>query len=322
MSRAFLWLAVLFSVAASAAEDPALAALDACSARLDARNDVGLVRIEKRCPGLLPALQTAPWGNLLPKDMRERRDEISAAGLRELAAMVREMNGALASESTVATAGPELEVARLAPVLAALGEQGQQGATRWERFKRWLQDKLERRDEPEDDEDSWLDELGRQFETSEGVARVISYTGYGLVALLVLVVIWSELRAAGLLGGRQRSAARSAAGEWRRRLLLADVLAAPLAERPGLLLKLLGEALTRAQRLPSAAGLSAGALVRRAELDSEEDRAELASVATASEAVRFAPRPPASDRLEGAVTAARALLDKLARSGAAPRRGD
>ena len=93
---------------------------------------------------------------------------------------------------------------------------------------------------------------------------------------------------------------------------LADVLQAPLAERPGLLLKLLGEALTRSQRLPAADGLTAGALVRQARLE-EDERGELENVARTAEAVRYAPTAPADERLEGAVNSARSLLEKLTR---------
>jgi hypothetical protein len=298
-------VAALLAQAALAEEDPALAALDACRARLDVRSDVGMERIEKRCPALMPALLSAPWSNLLPNGMRDRRDEVSAESLRALGELVRGANR------------PALRPApgkdSLAPVLAELGEKGQQGATRWERFKRWLQEKLDRRGD-EDDERSLLEDIGREFETSEGVARLITYLGYGLMALLVMYVIWIELRAAGLFGGAARSAARSnRAAEWRRKLLLADVMAAPLADRPGLLLKLLGEALTRANRLPAADGLSASALVRRAELDSDRERAELEQVAATAEAVRYGPSQPAPERLEGAVGSARALLAKIAR---------
>jgi hypothetical protein len=298
-------VAALLAQSALAADDPALAVLDACRAKLDARSDVGMERIEKRCPELMPALQSAPWSNLLPSGMRERRDEVSAESLRELGVLVRGANRA----ATRAAPGKD----SLAPVLAELGEKGQQGATRWERFKRWLQDKLERRDEEEDDEQSLLADIGREFETSEGVARLITYLGYGLVALLVMFVIWTELRAAGLFGGARNVGRAARATEWRRRLLLADVMAAPLAERPGLLLKLLGEALARANRLPAADGLTAGAMVRRAQLDSNAERAALEQVAAAAETVRYGPSPPALERLEGAVGSARALLEKFAK---------
>ena len=53
-------LLLLTGAPAVAAEDPALAVLDACRAKLDARNDVGLARIEERCPDVMPALQGAP----------------------------------------------------------------------------------------------------------------------------------------------------------------------------------------------------------------------------------------------------------------------
>jgi hypothetical protein len=306
-------VASLVPGAARGAEDPALAVIDSCRARLDARADIGLERIGKRCPELLEALSSAPWSNLLPKDLRDRRDEISAEGLQELAALIR-----AAQRETASRAAPDTQ--ELAPVLAALGEKGQQGATRWERFKQWLKDKFDKRDDAEN-EDSWLKKLGQEFETSEGVARAISYTGYALMGLLVLYVIWSELRAAGLVGGPARQSRQAnAAAEWRRRLQLADVLQAPLSERPGLLLKLLGEALTRADRLPAADGLTAAALVRHARLDSDEERAALERVAVTAEAVRYAPRPPADENLEVAVTSARTLLAKFGQLKAALRR--
>jgi len=109
----------------------------------------------------------------------------------------------------------------------------------------------------------------------------------------------------------RRAARRAQTAEWRRRLMLADVFDAPLAERPGMLLKLLGEALVRARRLPAADGLTATALVRRAQLELEADRAALASVAGAAEQVRYGSQSPGDDALEGAVTTARELLGRF-----------
>jgi len=105
----------------------------------------------------------------------------------------------------------------------------------------------------------------------------------------------------------------SPAAEWRRRLMLTDVMAAPLADRPGMLLRLLGEALSRAHRLPASEGLTAGALVQRAQLDDETERAALASVAGTAERVRYAPQAPGDEKIEEAVDTARALLGKFAR---------
>jgi hypothetical protein len=303
--RKWLVLSGLCAASLAAAEDGALRAIEACRARLDPRTDVGIERIQLRCPGLLPALENSQWRELLPRTLRERREEISAESLRVMAELLRQANS-----GTPARVVPRAEL--LAPVLAELGEQGQAGVSRWERFKRWLKQKLENR--KEDDEAGWLEKWSRQFHTSEGVARALTYAGYVILAALVSFIVWGELRAAGLLAGSRRAARRAnPAAEWRRRLMLADVNAAPLAERPGMLLRLLGEALTRSRRLPAAEGLTARAIVRRAELDSAEERAELERIAATAEEVRYADRQLADEALEHAVGAAKSLLAKFAR---------
>jgi hypothetical protein len=148
------------------------------------------------------------------------------------------------------------------------------------------------------------------------VLRALTYLGYALVVLLALFVVLGELRAAGLLGGARRAARRAnPAAEWRRRLMLADVNAAPLADRPGMLLRLLAEALTRAQRLPAAEGLTARAIARRAELDSADERAELERVAATADDVRYADRRLADETLQATVGAAQSLLERFTRAG-------
>jgi len=301
-----LWLLpALLLAAAAGAEDAALLVVESCRARLDPRVDIGTERVVRRCPELIPALEKAPWRDLLPSTLGERKEEISADSLRALAELVRR-----AGDPGERRIAPDQKT--LAPVLAGLGEQGQQGATRWERFKRWLKQKVENR--KDDEEGGWLEQWSRQFRTSEGVAQAITYVGYALVMALVLFVVWAELRAAGLLGGARSEQRRSSpAAEWRRRLMLTDVFAAPPGERPGLILRLLGEALSRAQRLPAADGLPAGSIARRVRLDSEAERAELARVASTAEQQRYAPQPPGDEQIEGAVSTARELLGKFAR---------
>ena len=302
------WLGLSILVLAGgafAADDAALRVVEACRARLDPATDLGLERIQKRCPELLPALASAPWRDLLPQTLRERRDEISAESLRVLAELVRKAGSAAKLRDA-----PSRE--KLEPVLMGLGAKGQEGATRWDRFKRWLKEKLENR--KDDDEASALEKWSRQFQTSEGIAQAITYAGYVMVGVLMLFVIWSELRAAGLLGRtRHGRGAEGAATQWRRRLMQSDISAAPLADRPGMLLRLLGEALTRAERLPAADGLTAATIVRRASLDSEQERAALAQIATTADTVRYGSNPPPEEQLEGTVNSAKALLERFAR---------
>jgi len=302
------WVGLLGLICSIAlpADDTALRTVESCRARLDARVDIGIERIQKRCPDLLPALASAPWRDLLPLSMRERREEITAESLRALAELVRQSRDGAARRDA-----PTRD--RLEPVLANLDDKGEQAVTRWERFKRWLKDKLENR--KDDDEAGWLDKFARQFKTSEGVAQFITYTGYALVGVLVALVIWSEVRAAGFFGGVRRVSRQNPGAEWRRRLLLADVAQAPLAERPGMLLRLLGEALTRAQRLPAAEGLTASAIARRARLDSDDERDALRAVGATAEAVRFAAASPPEADIEGTVVTAKALLENFARQG-------
>jgi len=300
------WLLLAGAGGALAADDPALRVVDACRARLDARTDIGIERIQKRCPDLLPAIAAAPWHALVPATLRERREELSAESLRALAQLVRGANA-----STPARTPPD--VAKLAPVLGELGAHGNEGVTRWERFKRWLK---ELRSGRKDDDEGILARWSRELSTSQGVAKMISYIGYGLLAALALFVVWAELRAAGVFSRRRRAAARNnPEAQWRRRLLLEDVAEAPLAERPGMMLRLLGEALSRAHRLPAADGLSAGAIARRAQLDADEDREGLAHVATTSEQIRYADRVPPDAQLDATVDQAKGLLAKFARLG-------
>jgi hypothetical protein len=301
----WLGLVGLMLASASFADDAALRTVEACRARLDPRADIGIERIQKKCPDLLPALASAPWRDLLPQSLRERREEITAGSLRTLEELVRN-----AGASGTQRDAPGREI--LTPVLAELGEKGQEGATRWERFKRWLKEKVEKRND--DDDASALEKWSRKFKTSEGIAQVVTYIGYTMVGVLVFFVIASELRAAGLFGGARRAGSRTnPAAQWRRRLMLADVAAAPLAERPGMLLRLLGEALTRADRLPAPDGLTAAAIARRAHLESDDEREALARVAATADAVRYGSARPPDESLEGAVTTARDLLARFAR---------
>lgn len=300
-----LTLCLLLLTGNALAQDAALRTLDACRARLDPRLDIGIERVQSRCPELMPALQRAPWKNLLPASFGQRREEISAQSLGALADLVRHAQDP-------GTARAPLKLESLAPVLDELGAQGRQGATRWERFKRWLRERFERRHGPT--EQGWLDRLRSELSSSEGVMRALTYVCYGLVIALVLFMIAAELRAAGLIGGKGRAGRRAAAAaEWRRRLLLADIMDAPLSERPGMLLRLLAEALTRVQRLPAADGLTAPALVRRARLDDEPDRAALVRVAAAAEQRRYGAQVPDDTTLAGAVDSARDLLGRIAR---------
>ncbi len=311
MMRALaLTLALALPLATAAQEavledDAALAAVEACRARLDPAVDIGIERIARRCPQLLPALERAPWRELLPRDLRARREDVTAGSLRALAQLVRQAAREDAWREPPARAD-------LDPILAEL-DTAERSGTNWQRFKRWLAAKFEVR---RTNDTGWLDELLADLRTSEGLARALTWLGYALVLALVGYVVWAELRAAGLLGGTRRAAARSAAdaARWGARVTLADVAAAPLIERPGLMLRLLGDALTRAHLLPGADGLSASAIAQRAQLRAAADREVLANLAATADEVRYAERVPPQEALASTTNAARDLLTRIERA--------
>ncbi len=200
-------------------------------------------------------LRVVPWNNLLPLEMnggvtrdgrggRDRREEISAA---EPARARRA--GALVEARSAKRDAPDDRQARAGARRArregpagrhALGalQALAQGQVRSARRKTRTRNSLARgvrppvRDQRRRGQVHHLHRL-----RADGPARAVRHLA-------------RELRAAGLFGGSDAMAhAAQAAAQWRRRLQLTDVLAAPLSERPGLLLKLLGEALTRAHRL-------------------------------------------------------------------------
>ena len=87
--KRLLLLSVLLFAATAGAEDAALRVVESCRARLDPRVDIGTERVARRCPELIPALEKAPWRDLLPSTLGQRNEEISADSLRALAELVR-----------------------------------------------------------------------------------------------------------------------------------------------------------------------------------------------------------------------------------------
>ena len=82
-----------------------------------------------------------------------------------------------------------------------------------------------------------------------------------------------------------------------------------------MLLRLLGEALTRAQRLPAADGLTATAIAGAPASIRRTNAKRLRRVGATAEVVRYAAAPPPDEAIEGTVVTAKALLEKFARQG-------
>jgi hypothetical protein len=292
-------------VAADADSPEAVAAIQACIARLDPQIDVGYERIARRCPDLAPALERSGWAAWLPQGWKESRNDLSAGSLKELEALVTRE---LATQATT----PTPRVQRLKEILADLGATGQQRSSAWTRFTKWLRSLFERAGQQ--NREGWLSRLVSRVGVSDAVMDIISYIALGIVVALAAFIVFNELRLAGLLG-RRRAGDGSEPGDGalsgRESITWSDVERAPVLDRPRLLLELIATKLTALGRLPPAGAFTAREVVRAADLSAPADRERLHELALAAERARYAAAgvPPAV--AESAVTRARELLTRL-----------
>jgi hypothetical protein len=302
MRRALLALLISLAGASVAQGRDALAAIDACLPQLDAGLDVGYQRIAARCPDLTPSLLASPWGAWLPRDWYQPHNQLSAAGLADLRAL-------LVRESAAAPPRRELRTAAVSGVLRALSV-AEHPRTWWGRFKSWLHELLAR---PQAVEDSWLQRLLAQLHLPPTLARWIVWAALALVAASGLAIVINELRIAGWLparrggGARARSAAASAAGGPG----LEELERASLSQQPRLLLELVAARLTEQSRLPPARALTVRELSGAARLEDAADRARLSVLAATCERVRYSNEEVAPAILARALAQGRELLASL-----------
>lgn len=303
LPAALLVMVAPFASVAATPPNP-LAVIDGCIARLDPQVDIGYERVAARCPDLTSALEQSGWAAWLPRGWKEPRNDLSAGSLAELRATVQR-------ELTPRTATRALDVQRLKGVLAGLGDTSQETSSFWSRLKQWLRSLFERRDEESDvgGISRMLDQLG----VSDAVIEIITYVLLGGVVGLAGLIVYNELRAAGVLRGRARGAGGDDAslGQEKRRPTLRDVEQADLRERPRLLLELIAAKLTDLKRLPPARAFTVREITRTAQLREEPDRSRLAELALTAERARFAAGSIEPSAVDNAVAHGRALLTSL-----------
>jgi hypothetical protein len=285
------------ALAAPKARDPS-ASLDACIAALDSL-DIGYERIAERCPGLTSALEASDEALWLPADWKRPGNELSAAGLAQLRVL-------LMRERAVARGARRADVAQLPVVLAQLGPVEPPSSWRT-RLAGWLR--------------------GREppSATSGRVSGLVDWIGPGgsppaalthlLLALAVVLAVLLAGRELLLAGGLRRfelhgwriarhrpaPAAQAQAGR----------LAAPLGERPALLLVAITARLREEGRVPAPQALTARELAALARLPPVQ-REQLASLGQVAEQLRFAPVPPAGGQITAALEQGQQLLASLA----------
>ncbi|MEJ1966032.1 MAG: hypothetical protein WDO56_32570 [Gammaproteobacteria bacterium] len=308
--RRILCAALLILIAPlQAAEPDSLAAvsraIDACAPRLDAQVDVGYDRVAARCPDLARALEQSGVEQWLPQGWKETRNNLSVGSLREMRAVV---------ERELATQPPthKPRVERLDEVLVSLGDTHRQDNGTWRRFRKWLRDLIDRRDRA--DNEDWFDQMVSRTGVSDAIVEIVTYVALGAMVVLALIIVLNELKAAGLLGRRARTAADENRGESslaRPVPTFREIERAPLIERPRMLLELIASKLTAMKRLPPAGALTVRELASSVQLEGAQDRERLATLALTAERARYSESGVAADALELAYEQGRELLGSV-----------
>lgn len=286
----------------------ALEALETCLEKLNPEIDIGYERVVARCPQLARRLDESGWSAGFPQDWKRPGNDLSAGGLREL----REI---LVRESAPAGGPPRRpSVAALPAALATLAPTTAASNGWWARTKEWLRDAFER--SREEDDAGWLGRLVGQNGLSQVVLELTSYAALVLVVLLAGIIVINELRVSGVIarvrhGIARRRSSSVAVKVGRGGMTWDDVCAAPVPQRPQLLLEMIVARLTETSCLPPARALTVREVSRLARLADAGDRQRLAQLAGVSERVRFSSSQVASADLAAAIEQGRVLFEHL-----------
>jgi hypothetical protein len=268
-----------------------------CAANASAQI-TGAEGLNAACPGLADALQTLGLDRMLYDGWRER---LNRDALRDVAKLAADYGGSRPRARPNAAALPG--------ILKGLArDQAPAPKSWWDAFRAWLKTWLEGHDA---DSLSWLDHWLESLRQSATILNAIVYSLIGLVLIAAAWVVVNELKAAGLMAGRNRAApiprATAAGGV----SAIADVEPIALSDRVIVLLRLLVNRLMQTGRLQAERSLTHRELVSRSAFDSESQRAAFAAVASAAESVLYGPHGAPPERLSSVLHEGQALLAQL-----------
>jgi hypothetical protein len=227
----------------------------------------GLAELEKRCPQLGSALQTAQLEPLIIASSRDRLDQHSLQQLQRLLHAAR---------------GPTPAVAALAPILHGVEAGSAASRSWWRRLRDWLFERLSPKSQL-NSANPWLAAVVRALARAHWLWVAIIWGTFIALPIAIIVIVAREVRA---MGGRS-SDDPTHVGEVRHRGPTVSQLAllrrTPLAQRPAQLFALLIGRLVAAGRLPPDRSLTHREVVRRARLDDAEQRQFIESLARLSE---------------------------------------
>lgn len=293
-------LAIAPAVWCQAADEAARSAVDLIDDCSDSATEdtVGLTDLESVCPGLTSALEHSGY---LPLLSTAERDALDVYALSDLLAVDDWYQQQEARDVDVGTLGPILDSLR--------AEEPERSPGLLDRLQRWLRSTFGRQ---QGDPDNWLSRWLDELDVSETVVRTILLVAIALLLVMVIGVVYNELRAAGLL--RQRpvvqddavnAAAISASGD------AADLDSLSAERKASMLLRMLVATLVRSGRLRTERGLTYRELSARATFDDAQQRESFRRVATLAERTVYGGREITAAEVEPVVAVARALDAQL-----------
>lgn len=259
---------------------------------------VGLTDLESECPGLTRALEDAGY---LPLLSTAERDALDTYGLSDLLAVDNWYRQPEARDVDVATLDPILDSLR--------AEEPERAPGLLEQFQHWLRSLFDRQ---QSDPDNWLQRWLDELDVSEKVVRTILLVAIAVLLVMVVGVIYNELRAAGLLRQRPvvqddalKDGVSSASGD------ASDLDALSADRKASMLLRMLVATLVRSGRLRTERGLTYRELSARATFDDAQQRESFRRVASLAERTVYGGRELTAEEVEPVVAIARALDAQL-----------
>lgn len=250
-----------------------------------------------RCPGLEGALVSAGFKDSL---IEQRRHEINASTLQGLAA--------LADRYQRPMPAPPLNEASLRGVLDQLaGERARASGSLWDSFRKWLEARIGGKS---DDAARWLDRWLGKAGSAAYWMTLLTIAMMALVLVGAVVYVYREIKAAQSI---RRSVSAGAAGAPAPTTVLkpASLEAAPLFERPAILLRMLISRFVRSGGLMHHRHLTHRELSASVRLDDPVQRGRFADVASLAEQILYGDEHPPADRVERILEEGRALLANI-----------
>jgi hypothetical protein len=277
-----------------------LEVIDSCSDTFD-EGSVGLSALEEECPGLTRALEQSGYLPLLSTSLRDELDMLDLSDLLLVDAWYAEHD----------SVSPKPDVSALGPILDSLRTQEPERPVGWfERFKRWLRSMADRQ---EGSPDNWLSRWLDKTEVTEALATAIVFIALALILGLTILVIVSELRAAGVFRDRARQEADIVAGSSGASAddAAVDLDTLPADRKASVLLRMLVTALVQSGRLRTERSLTHRELCARASFDDAGQRESFQRVAALAERTVYGSREVSAAEVEPIVAAARTLEVQL-----------